>query len=295
MPNFIVVIIIIIIAINAAFLFLYLNKPSENIDQKPVIATNQTKVLEISQNATTNQTINLSSVYESNCINSTRKYAENIENITNLTMKETRIFNKSTDARRYLQINWSNSFYDIKGMEKDILNKTVVSVFEIITNRERNFTLPIICNENGKLGNYSSCLLSNIPNIPSACYNLTINLTDCEIELRDHFIMDDIEYWITPPGGGIIISSKGSINKTQVFNFTIKSSRQRLEYFGMNVIERSFSPIINDDVIFSSNKNSTNGKGGSIITSVNLTGKAGVEFYTTIWFKKKCYDKYIIY
>jgi len=295
MLNFIIIIIIIIIAINAAFLFFYLNTPPQIIDQKPIIAANQTKVPEISQNATTNQTINLSSIYESNCINSTKIYAENIENITNLTMKETRIFNKSTDVKRYLQINWTNNFYDIKGMEKDILNKTVASIFEIITSRERNFTLPILCDENGKLGNYSSCLLNNIPNIPSACYNFTINLTDCEIELKDHFIMDDIEYWVTPPGGGIIISSRGSINKTQVFNFTIKSSRQRLEYFGMNIIERSFSPIVNDDTIFSSTKNSTDGKGGSIITSVNLTGKAGVEFYTTIWFKKKCYDKYTVY
>jgi hypothetical protein len=238
--------------------------------------------------------VDLSPVYISNCVNSTRDYASSIENITNLTNIESRFFEKKSDAESYLRHNWSNSFYDINGTQKDIINKSVVSVFEIITNRGRNFTLPILCNVNGTIGNYSSCLLDNIPNIPSACYNLTINLSDCENEWANHFLFDDIQYWIFPGAGSIIISSLGSNNTSQTFNFTINSSRKRLESYGMEITKRTFSPM-KDSIIFSSTKISKDGKGGSIVYKVNLTGVKGVEFYSTAWFKKKCYDKYVVY
>jgi hypothetical protein len=218
-----------------------------------------------------------------------------LANITNITVIESRAFQKNIDAENYMKKNWSNVLYDINGMKKDIMNNTVVSVFDIRSNKDRNFTLPIVCDYNGTIGNYSSCLLNNIPNIPSSCENLTINLTDCEIEWRDHFITDDIDYWVTPVGGALIISSYGIVNKTtQVFNFTINSSRKRLESFGMEVIQRRFNPM-KDSVIFSSTKNTADGKGGSIVTTINITYMSGSEVYATVWFKKKCYDKYVIY
>lgn len=296
MPNTLIIIIIIIVVLNAVFLFIYLSKPSQNAQANVTQNQSSTVPINIVSNQTAqNKTVDLSLIYQLNCINSTRKYVESLKNITNITVIESRTFNKSNDAKGYLQKNWSSILYDIKGMEKDILNYSVVSVFDIRTNRERNFTLPIVCDYNGKMGNYSSCLLNNIPNIPSSCENLTLNLTECEIEWRDHFLMDDINYWITPPGGALIISSLGIANKTtQVFNFTISSSRKMLESFGMDVIQRRFNPI-NDDVIFSSNKNTADGKGGSIVTTINITYMKGSEIYATVWFKKKCYDKFVIY
>lgn len=285
-------IIIIVVSLNVAFLFIYLNKSTGATPENSSVNSNQSSKKLASNNL--NQTANLSLVYMSNCVNSTRIYTSNIENITNISEIESRIFDKGDSVKNYLQHNWSNTFYDINGTQKDILNKTVVSVFEIITNRGRNFTLPILCDINGNIGNYSSCLLNNIPNIPSACYNLTINLSDCENEWSNHFLFDDIQYWITPGAGSIIISSAGSNKTSQVFNFTINSSRQRLESFGMDITERTFNPL-SDRIIFSSTKLTSNGKGGSIVYNVNLTGKAGVEFYSTAWFKKKCYDKYVVY
>lgn len=279
-------------------MYIYFNKPFENI-QTPVSSEVSSKTQETPKEVPTqvsqNETLNLQLIYQSNCTNSTKKYVETIGNITDITLLETRFFDNKKNAEYYLSRNWSTIFYTVEGMKRDITDKTAVSVFEIKSVGERNFTLPILCDENGKIGNYSSCLLKNIPNIPAACFNFTINLTDCEIEWYMHTILEDIQYWITPPGAALIIGSSGTKNKTQTFNFTIYSSRKRLEYFGMNIIERTFTPIIIDSVIFSSNKMTSDGRGGSIIKEVNITDKKNVEFYATIWFKKKCYDKYVIY
>lgn len=295
MPNMLIIIIIVVVVLNVAFLFIYLSKPSQNVQANVIQNQSSTVKTNAVSNQTKNKTVDMSLIYQAKCINSTTKYVEDSANITNLTVIESRTFNKSKDVEGYLQKNWSSIIYDIKGMEKDILNNTVVSVFDIRTNRERNFTLPILCDYNGTMGNYSSCLLNNIPNIPYSCENLTLNLSDCEIEWRDHFIMDDINYWITPSGGALLISPLGIKNKTtQVFNFTINSSRKRLESFGMDIMQRRFSPM-KDTVIFSSTKNTVDGKGGSIVTTINITYMSGSEIYATVWFKKKCYDKYVIY
>lgn len=295
MPNTLIFIVIIVIVLNAVLLFVFINKPSQSVQTN--VTQNQSSIVKTNtiSNQTKNKTVDMSPVYQAKCINSTMKYVEDLTNITNIKVIESRTFNKSKDAEGYLQKNWSSIIYDIKGMEKDILNNTVVSVFDIRTNRERNFTLPVLCDYNGKMGNYSSCLLDNIPNIPSPCQNLTLNLSDCEIEWRDHFIMDDINYWITPGGGALLIPSLGLGNKTtQIFNFTINSSRKRLESFGMDIMQRRFSPM-KDTVIFSSTKNTANGKGGSIVTTINITYMKGSEVYATVWIKKKCYDKFVIY
>ncbi len=306
MPKVIIMIILIFVIINVAFMFVYFNKPPEDFIEPPVVTPEketpepppepieeppQNLSNETSQNETSNITI-----YEMNCINATQDYVKGVENITNITLVETGIFDKEDEAIVYVRRNWSSVHFELKGFENETRGKTAVSVFNVMTTGQRNFTLPVLCNENGTIGNYSSCLLANVPDIPLACYNFTINFTECKIEWRDHHILDDIEYNVTPPGAAFLIGPRVVENKTEVvFNFTIWSSRERLEYFGMNIIERTFTPLINDDVIFSSNKMTPDGKGGSIVREINITNRVNVEFYATIWFKKKCYDKYVIY
>jgi hypothetical protein len=253
----------------------------------PNVVSNQT-----SQNIS-NQTSNMS-IYQTNCINSIDRYVKTVENISNTSFIETKVFDKNSNVTNYLQRNWSSSFYEIDGVKKDIRNITVLSVVDVKTNRGRNFIIPLLCDESGNIGKYSSCLLDNVPNIPSACYNLTVNITECETELSEHTMWDDIEYWFSPLGGSISIPITGPINKTVKFNFTISSSRKRLESFGMSVIYRTFSPLT-DNLLYKGTKFATDGKGGSLTTTVNLTDKAGGEIYATIWFKKRCYDKYVIY
>ena len=294
---------IIIIVFNLAVIFIaftFLNSPkttpeipvntSENI---PTIPENIPEQINLTLN--NSNTSNISLIYGGNCKGSIEKYVKNIENISNITIVKIDAFNTSTNITYYLQHNWSSVFYDIGGIKKDVTNNiTVVAIVNLTTNKNREFIIPILCDENGKIGNYSSCILTNVPNIPSACYNLTVNATECEAELREHDIFDDIEYWVNPPGAAFSISSAGIENKTNVtFNFTILSSRKRLESFGISIIERTFSPL-NDDQIFSSTK-ITSGEGGSIIRMVNISNRTSVEFFATVWFKKKCYDKYVLY
>ena len=291
MPEMMFAIVIIIIAINVALLFIYMNSQPQN----SVTVTNTTPTPQPPAQNNSNQTIDVSSTYIYNCVNSTKNLAKNIENITNIAEIESRFFDSSSKLTSYLQHNWSNIFYSINGTQKDILNKTAVSIFEIVTNRGRNFTIPVLCDINGNIGRYSSCLVNNVPNIPDACYNLTINLSDCENEWANHFILDDIQYWITPVKGTVIIPSVGYNNTSITFNFTISSSRKRLESYGMEITQRTFSPSLKDTLIYSSSKISKDGKGGTLTYKVNLTGIKGVEFYSTAWFVKKCYDKYVIY
>ncbi len=291
MSKVMLMIILMFVLLNVGFLFIYLNKPE---DTEIVSNETQESLQEVEEEIA--ESLNLSLVYESRCINSTKKHVRYLENITNLTLIKAKTFDNEKNARYYLTHSWPSVFYSIDGMDKDIIDNTVVSVFNIKAIGERNFTLPILCDIDGNIGNYSSCLLDNIPNIPSACYNLTINLTECMIEWREHDILDDIEFWIEPPGAALIIGATGIENKTgQVFNFTILSSRKRLEYFGMSVIQRTFIPIIVDDELFSLNKMTPKGEGGSIVREINITNRTNVEFYATIWFKKKCYEKYVIY
>ncbi len=296
-------IILIFVVINVSFMFIYFNKPSEDIPEVAPNITPETEIPEpveepsqnVSNETSQNETSNIT-LYEATCINSTKDYVKNIENITNITITETRFFDKEDDAIDYVKRNWSSPSFEIEGFENETIGKTAVCVFDIITNRQRNFILPILCNENGRIGNYSSCLLANIPNIPSACYNFTINFTECEIEWKEHQILDDIEYEVNPPGAAFLIGPVSIENKTEViFNFTISSSRQRLEHFGMNIIQRTFTPMINDEVIFSSTKLTPDGKGGTLKHEINITNMKNIEFYATVWFKKKCYDKYVIY
>ena len=237
------------------------------------------------------ETQNVSVNYSEYCEDSVKKYVDTIENISNITIVKIDTFDVNTNATDYVRRNWSSVFYDIVGIQKDVTDITVVTIVNLTTNRNRKFTLPILCDENGKIGNYSSCLLDNIPDIPSACHNLTVNLTECEIEILEHPILEDIQYWVEPPGGALLIGLARLENKTeQLFNFTIRSSRNRIESFGMVIHERTFSPL-NDRQLVSLTKLSSDGSGGSATYTVNVTNKTSVEFYASTWFKKKCYDK----
>ena len=237
------------------------------------------------------ETQNVSVNYSEYCEDSIKEYVDVIENISNITIVKIDTFDVNTNATDYVRRNWSSTFYDIAGIDKDVTEITVVTIVNLTTIGKREFTLPILCDENGKIGNYSSCLLDNIPNIPSACQNLTINLTECEIEISEHHILDDIQYWIDPQGGSFLIGLAPLENKTQqLFNFTIRSSRNRLESFGMILFERTFSPLT-DRQLFSSTKLTPDGSGGSITYTVNVSNRTNVEFYASSWFKKKCYDK----
>jgi hypothetical protein len=291
MPNPIIIIIILFVLANVAIgAMIYFNIIPQNVQTKDVIVSNTSKI--VSQPAI-NQTVNKSVVGEA-CFNSTLMRTQEAMNITNVKLKESRYFEKSSSAANYLVRNWSNTFYDINGTQRDFTDKTTISMVELITNRQRNFTIPIVCDENGTIGKYSSCLLKNVPNIPSACINLTINMTECDQEWSEHFLMDDIDYWVSPPGGSIVISSSGTNDTSVRFNFTIRSGRNRLESFGMFIIQRTFSPM-NDNKIFSQTKLTLDGAGGTIYKDVNITDMRGTEIYTTVWFKKKCYDKFVIY
>jgi len=297
-----------IIAFNISVIFIaftFLNSPkpkSENlINESENLSTTIPEGITEPVNLTNNTSnFSISLVYGNNCKDSIENYVKNIENISNISTVKIDAFNTTTNVTSYLQHNWPSVFYDIVGMKKDVTdNITVVAVVNITTNKKREFILPILCDENGKIGNYSSCILGSVPNVPGACYNFTVNFTECEIELREHDMFDDIQYWVEPPGAAFVIGSAGIENNTTIFNytifnFTILSSRNRLESFGMSIIKRTFNPL-NDNQIFSSTKIATNGLGGSIVNVVNITDVKGAEFYATVWFKKKCYDKYVLY
>jgi hypothetical protein len=281
-----------IIVFNVA-VFLILSNPNPNFNfqffpNNPNITnqtSNETKRQVILNQSSSNQTSN-TSIYQSNCINSISNYIKTVENITNFTMIETRIFNKSEDAIKYAERNWSSKFYELDGLRKDVYDVVkikIVSVNDFKTNRGKNFTLPIACDEIGNIGKYSSCLLSNISNIPTACHNMTVNLTECEIEKLEHDFWEDINYSTFP--------KPGFLNKSQLFNFTITSSRNRLEYAAMSI---SYKTPGKEDLLFSQIKKTTKGDKVSITTTLNLTGKTGGSVVAMTWFKKKCYDVYMI-
>lgn len=100
------------------------------------------------------------------------------------------------------------------------------------------------------------------------------NLSSFQCSIEKSFSTDTsgISYEFEPQGS--LYSS------TRVFSFTISSSNNRLEYFGMRIIK-------NGDVIFSENR--TEPSGGSILStvSVNETDNVTAERF----FKKTCYPE----
>jgi len=247
------------------------NKSSGQISNQSLNQTNQT-------NKTFNDT-----VYKLNCINSINNYIKNVVNITNLRTIEARFFNKTEETINYAR-NWSSNSFEMIGIGKDAfsLNKTnrsTVSVNDFKLNSGKNFTLPIICDENGNIGGYSSCMLSNISNITLYCHYLTTSLSECDIEKMEYDFWQDISYWITP--------KPGPLNVSQLFNFTIVSSRNRLEYAFLN-ISYVRPPLISQN-LFNQSKTTLKGDKISITKTLNLTGKIYGGLILEASFKKKCY------
>jgi hypothetical protein len=233
-----------------------------------------------------NETNQTNYTYQSVCISSISNYTKPLENITNFTITVTKDFNKPEDAVNYIDRNFSSKYYELDGFKNDlykIVKAKTVSVNNFNTNRGRNFSLPIICDENGNIGNYSACLLSNIPNIPDACHGMAVNLTECEVERIQHGFWDDINYSTFP--------QPGRLNESQLFNFTITSSRNRLEYAIMSILYKTPN---GEEMLFSQTQRTTTGDRISITRTVNLTGKTGGNVVALTLFKKKCYDVYTI-
>jgi hypothetical protein len=98
-----------------------------------------------------------------------------------------------------------------------------------------------------------------------------LNSFECSMENLFSNAMSDINYEFEPQGS--------SYSKTKVFRFTISSSKNRLEYFGLKISKE------NGDVLFFENR--TEPEGGAIVTTLNETEKIIVSRF----FKKKCYPE----
>ncbi|MEM5778449.1 MAG: hypothetical protein QXD43_02130 [Candidatus Aenigmatarchaeota archaeon] len=93
---------------------------------------------------------------------------------------------------------------------------------------------------------------------------------ECFIERSFNNVMSDVSYEFEPEGS--------LYGKSKIFRFTISSSRERLEYFGMKVMK-------NNETLFFENR--TEAHGGSIIATINETENLKVDRF----FKKKCYSE----
>jgi len=93
----------------------------------------------------------------------------------------------------------------------------------------------------------------------------------CSIENTFSTAMSDISYEFEPQGS--------SYSKVKVFRFTITSSRNRLEYFGMNITNKTGGTLFFE--------NRTTPEGGSIVATINETEGILVNRF----FKKKCYPE----
>lgn len=290
MPAWIIVVIVLNIA---ALLILLRPNPNVGIPSLNIPASNEpgnTSVLNqtvnqasnVSSNGT-NQTFN-ASVYNSKCLASIKSYVKTVRNITNFTTVETRFFNDTNDAVNYVT-NLSNRAFELMGAGKDIyvLNGCVVSLNDF-TSGGNNFTLPIVCDESGVIGNYSSCIIANISNITSYCHNLTESVSECDLEKSQHDFWEDINYWLTPKAG--------SLNKSQEFNFTITSSRNMLEYATLNIYYTRPPTIYQN--LFNESVATSKGDVISITTNLNLTGKTFGGLVVETYFKKKCYKYTLI-
>lgn len=98
-----------------------------------------------------------------------------------------------------------------------------------------------------------------------------LNSFECFIESSYSNVMSDVNYEFEPQGS--------LYSKTKVFRFTVTSSRNKLEYFGMKISRE------NGEVLFFENR--TEPEGGSIIATVNETENVFVNRF----FKKRCYSE----
>jgi hypothetical protein len=282
-PGWLLAIIIFNIAVFIIILSPRTNENSPISNPNTTSSNPQIPSIPTSPSNETNQT---NYTYQSVCVSSISNYTKPLGNITNFTITVTKNFSKPEDAVNYIDRNFSSKYYELDGFKNDlykIVKTKIVSVNNFNTNRGRNFSLPIICDENGVIGNYSACLLSNISDVPDACHGMAVNLTECEVERMQHGFWDDINYSTFP--------QPGRLNESQSFNFTITSSRNRLEYAIMSIMYKTPN---GEEMLFSQTRRTSTGDRIYISTTVNLTGKTGGSAVALTLFKKKCYDLYTI-
>ena len=108
-----------------------------------------------------------------------------------------------------------------------------------------------------------------------ALYYLYQNLSSFECSFESTFsnVMSDVNYAFEPEGS--------VYSKTKIFRFTISSSRNRLEYFGMIITKE------NGINLFFENR--TEPGGGSIVATLSLDEAEGI--IVNRFFKKECYPE----
>ena len=111
--------------------------------------------------------------------------------------------------------------------------------------------------------------------LASGLFYLYQNLSSFECFMESSFstAMSDISYEFEPQGS--------SYSKTRVFRFTITSSKNKLEYFGMKISNET------GNVLFFEKR--TEPEGGSIMATVTMDENQGV--IVNRFFKKKCYSE----
>lgn len=104
---------------------------------------------------------------------------------------------------------------------------------------------------------------------------LYLNLAsfECSMETSTSNAMTDINYEFEPQGS--------LYSKTRIFRFNILSSKNRLEYFGMNITNETGGSLFFE--------NRTEPEGGSIVATLllNEDQKVNVDRF----FKKKCFTE----
>ncbi|MFH1229314.1 MAG: hypothetical protein V1678_02720 [Candidatus Aenigmatarchaeota archaeon] len=281
---------VVIIALNlmAVALYFMMNKDTyqSSSQNNPVVkpADTTAKPANVTKAVTKTNTTKISNqtnttVYTSRCLDSIGALRSSLKNISSLRAVKTAYYNNTDDAIKYVQ-SLTNRPYELVGVGKDIFdaNRSTISLSEVRTSDGKNFTLPLVCSENGTIGKYSKCMLGNITDIDLYCHSLTEDMSECDLENLNYGYWDDITYFIKP--------TPGTLNTTQLFNFTITSSRNRLEYGTLFIDYERPGTYKN---LFNKSLATAKGDKISITTTLNLTGKIYGGLKITTYFKKKCF------
>jgi hypothetical protein len=96
---------------------------------------------------------------------------------------------------------------------------------------------------------------------------------ECSIETSTSTAMSDINYEFEPEGT--------LYSKTMIFRFNILSSKNKIEYYGMNITNDAGKTLFFE--------NRTEPEGGSIVATLNLNESE--KFNVDRFFKKKCFSE----
>jgi hypothetical protein len=96
---------------------------------------------------------------------------------------------------------------------------------------------------------------------------------ECSMETSTSTAMSDINYEFEPEGT--------LYSKTMIFRFNILSSKNKIEYYGMNITNDAGKTLFFE--------NRTEPEGGSIVATLNLNESE--KFNVDRFFKKKCFSE----